>query len=162
MMSNHKNLDANNNRNDIGNNDINNNNNNNDLNNMNSTCDPPMKPVETTVMAPARSELNLAPKLATLVANVNLTDRSNHVVKIDSKTAIFPIEHPSLLAAKNNLNSSNKYQREQEKQQLEQPVVDDKQTPDMSRKMAKQQKKWNKRFRILFCCLGHKKNKVSR
>lgn len=28
-------------------------------------------------------------------------------------------------------------------------------------KRAKQHKKWNRRFKVLFCCLGYKKNKVS-
>jgi len=32
---------------------------------------------------------------------------------------------------------------------------------EMARKLAKQHKKWNKRFKIFFCCLGYKKNKVS-
>ena len=32
---------------------------------------------------------------------------------------------------------------------------------EMARRIAKQQKKWNKRLKIFFCCLGYKKNKVS-
>lgn len=32
----------------------------------------------------------------------------------------------------------------------------------MAKRSAKQHKKWNRRMKIFFCCLGYKKNKVSR
>lgn len=31
---------------------------------------------------------------------------------------------------------------------------------DMALKIAKDHKKWNRRLKVLFCCLGYKKNKV--
>lgn len=33
-------------------------------------------------------------------------------------------------------------------------------SPEMT-KRAKHHKKWNRRLKLLFCCLGYKKNKVS-
>lgn len=34
-------------------------------------------------------------------------------------------------------------------------------TPEMTKRTAKEHKKWNRRLKIFFCCLGYKKNKVS-
>lgn len=33
---------------------------------------------------------------------------------------------------------------------------------EMAKRTAKQHKKWNRRLKIFFCCLGYKKNKVSK
>lgn len=33
---------------------------------------------------------------------------------------------------------------------------------EMTKRSAKQHKKWNRRLKIFFCCLGYKKNKVSK
>ena len=42
----------------------------------------------------------------------------------------------------------------------EEKTVDPTDEAEMAKK-AKHHKKWNRRFKIFFCCLGYKKNKVS-
>lgn len=56
----------------------------------------------------------------------------------------------------------NSPQQQQQPQHNQQEVTDSEEAAVMARKIrkAKQHKKWNRRLKIFFCCLGYKRNKV--
>lgn len=75
---------------------------------------------------------------------------SDHSNRVDDRLVITKEVRNYSLASGLDLRVDN--------QQLQN--IDESEQAEMARR-AKHHKKWNRRMKVLFCCLGYKKNKVS-